>query len=86
MKARNYTVNENGLNQIHKILAEHHKLGGDHFDKKMLRAWAADAEFQLEQGNPAMIEIRAWDSISGHTETFTISDEGFDVEEIDIEE
>lgn len=86
MKALNYTVNDNGLNQIHQFLAEHHKKGGDHFDKSMLLAWAADAEFQLAEGNPASIDIRSWDSVSGHTETFTISDEGLDAEEIDIEE
>lgn len=86
MKALNYTVNDNGLNQIHQFLAEHHKKGGDHFDKSMLLAWAADAEFQLAEGNPASIEIRSWDTVSGHTETFTISDEGLDAEEIDIEE
>lgn len=86
MKALNYTVNENGLNQIHQFLAEHHNKGGDHFDKSMLLAWAADAEFQLAEGNPASIEIRSYDAVSGHTETFTISDEGLDAEEFDIEE
>lgn len=86
MKARIYTVNDNGLNQIHQFLAEHHKKGGDHFDKDMLRSWAADAEFQLSEGNPARIEIRSFDSVSGHTEEFTISDEGLDFEEVEIEE
>lgn len=86
MKARNYTVNDNGLDQIHQFLAEHHKKGGDHFDRDMLRAWAADAEFQLAEGNPASIELRSWDAVSGHTETFTISEEGMDFEEVEIEE
>lgn len=86
MKTIHYAVNANGLNQIHQFLAEHHKKGGDHFDKSMLLAWAADAEFQLAEGNPASIEIRSWDAVSGHTETFTISEEGLDAEEIDIEE
>ena len=85
MKARNYTVNANGLTQIHQFLAEHHKKGGDHFDRDMLRAWAADAEFQLSEGNPASIELSSWDSVSGHTETFTISEEGLDFEEVEIE-
>ncbi len=75
MKARIYTVNDNGLNQIHQFLAEHHKKGGDHFDRSMLLAWASDAEFQLGEGNPASIEIRSRDTVSGHTETFTISAE-----------
>jgi hypothetical protein len=86
MKYTNYTVNENGLNQIHQFLAEHHKKGGDHFDRSMLRAWAADAEFQLAEGNPASIELRSFDAVSGHTETFTISEEGLDFEEVEIEE
>lgn len=86
MKARIYTVNDNGLNQIHQFLAEHHKLGGDHFDRDMLRAWAADAEFSLAEGNDAGIEIRSFDSVSGHAETFIISNEGLDFEEVEIED
>ena len=69
-------VNAAGLAEIHAFLAEHHKLGGDHFTPEMLRAWADDAEFQLAEGNGASIEIRSWDSASGHTETFTVSDAG----------
>lgn len=86
MKFRAYAVNENGMQQIHEFLAERHKKGGEHFTKGMLRAWAADAEFQLAEGNPATIEIRSFDAKSGRTETFTISDEGLDFEEIGAEE
>lgn len=86
MKAKQYSVNEKGLSEIREFLADNHKKGGDHFTPEMLRAWAADAEFQLGEGNPAMIEIRAWDTVSGRTETFTISDAGLDCEEIEIEE
>jgi hypothetical protein len=63
-------LNENGLAQIKEFLAEHHKKGGEHFTREMLCAWAADAEFQLGEGNPASIEIRSFDSVSGHTEEF----------------
>lgn len=66
-------VNEEGLREIHAFLAENHKLGGDHFTADMLRAWAADAEFQLGEGNDAGIEIKSCDSVSGHTETYTLS-------------
>lgn len=69
-------VNAVGLAEIHAFLAEHHKLGGDHFTAEMLLAWAADAEFQLAEGNGASIEIRSWDSVTGHTVTFTVSDAG----------
>lgn len=69
-------VNEAGLKEIHAFLAERHKLGGDHFDRNMLLAWAEDAEYQLGMGNPATIELKSWDSISGHTECFTVSEDG----------
>lgn len=72
------TINEAGLKEIHAFLAENHKLGGDHFTQDMLRAWAADAEFQLGEGNPAIIEIPQWDTVSGHTETFTVSNDGLE--------
>ena len=79
-------MNEQGLNEIKEFLASNHKKGGDHFTREMLQAWAADAEFQLREGNPAMIEIRSFDAVSGHTETFTLSDAGLDCAEIEIEE
>ena len=44
-----YTVNDTGLAEIQEFLADNHKLGGDHFTADMLRAWAADAEFQLAE-------------------------------------
>jgi hypothetical protein len=75
MKTKTLTINENGLAQIRQFLKTHHKRG-DIFDLVMLGAWASDAEFQLIEGNGATIEIRQWDSISGHTETFTVSPVG----------
>jgi len=86
MKTKQYSVNEQGLNEIKEFLASNHKKGGDHFTREMLQAWAADAEFQLGEGNPAMIEIRSFDAVSGRTETFTLSDAGLDCAEIEIEE
>lgn len=86
MKVKQYTVNDKGLAEIHQFLADKHKRGGNHFDRSMLQAWAQDAEFQLGEGNPASIEIRSWDSVSGHTENYTISDEGLDCEEVEIDE
>jgi len=82
-----YTVNANGLAQIAKFLRNNHKKGemiADNAD--MLRAWAQDAEFQLGAGNPASIEIRSYDSVHGYAQTFDISDEGLDAEEIEIDE
>ena len=86
MKYTRKTVNAAGLKEIHAFLAENHKLGGDHFTPSMLRAWAADAEFQLEEGNPATIEIKSWDSVHGHTQEFTISEAGLGSEMVEIDE
>jgi hypothetical protein len=78
------SVNANGLKQIRHFLADNHKKGGEHFDDEMIRAWAADADFQLGEGNPASIEIRAFDSVSGHAEEFTVNADGLDCEEIEV--
>lgn len=86
MKAKQYSVNEQGLSEIQSFLADKHRLGGAHFDRAMLQAWAQDAEFQLGEGNPASIEIRSFDSVSGHAENYTISDNGLDCEEIEVDE
>jgi hypothetical protein len=86
MQVTTYTVNEQGLNEIKEFLADNHKKGGDHFDRGMLLAWAAEAEFQLSEGNPATIEINARDSIHGCTQEFTISDAGLDAETVEIDE
>lgn len=86
MKITTYTVNAAGLNEIKQFLAKNHKLGGDHFNDDMIRAWAQDAEFQLGEGNPASIEIRATDSVHGYTQTYRISTEGLDAKTVEIEE
>jgi hypothetical protein len=85
MKIKQYRVNATGLEEIKKFLSDNNKLGGEHFDDSMLRAWARDAEFQLGEGNPAGIEIRSRDTVSGHTENYTISDAGLDCIEIEVD-
>ena len=83
----NHTVNAAGLSEIAAFLAAHHKKGGDHhFTADMLIARAADAARQLGDGNTATIEIRSWDTVSGHTETYTISEAGIDTEVVEIDE
>ena len=79
-------VNSAGLAEIQEFLAENHKHGGAHFTADMLGAWAADAEFQLAEGNSPTIEISSRDSVSGHTETYTISDAGLEAEIVVDEE
>lgn len=86
MITKQYTVNEEGLDEIHTFLSEKHKLDGTHFNRSMLQAWAQDAEFQLSEGNPASVEIRAFDAVSGHTEEYTISPAGLDFKLITVEE
>lgn len=86
MQVTTYTVNEHGLNEIKEFLAANHKNGGDHFTRDMLQAWAADAEFQLSEGNSATIEIRAHDCIHSYTMEYRISDAGLDAETIEIDE
>lgn len=86
MQAAIRTINASGIREIADFLAAHHKLGGDHFTADMLRAWAADAEFQLAEGNTPTIEIKSWDAVSGHAETFTVSDAGVSEELVDIDD
>lgn len=86
MKIIDRTINAQGLKEIHVFLSENHKLGGDHFDEKMLEAWAEKAEFQLAEGNPACIEIASHNSVSGHAVEYRISDDGIDSREIDIDD
>ena len=74
------TINSIGIAEIQAFLTARHKLGGDHFTPAMLCAWAKDAEFQLGEGNSATIEIKSREAVSGHTETFTVSDAGIDTE------
>ena len=76
----NKTINDSGLQEIHNFLGKYHKKGFDHFTKDMLRAWAADAEFQLSEGNQPTIEIRSFDSVTGAATEYTISDDGINSE------
>lgn len=85
-KITTYITNENGLSQIHAHLSSLHKLGGDHFTRDMLLAWAADAERNMNDAGQPAFEISAWDSVSGRTELCRITDDGFDKEETNIED
>lgn len=74
-----YTVNNIGIAEIAEFLKNNHKKGDIISESKdMLNAWAAEAEFQIAEGNPASIEIRSFDSVHGRTQEFTISDDGLD--------
>jgi hypothetical protein len=79
----NREVNETGLREIKEFLARNHKKGGDYFTRDMLQAWAEQAEFQMREGNPPSIEIRAYESVHGYTQEYTISDEGITTTEVE---
>lgn len=73
------TINEKGLAAIAQWLAEKHKRPADVAGRE--GAWASDAEQSMLNGNPPLIEIRAWDAVSGHTECFRVPDECIDGED-----
>jgi hypothetical protein len=75
----NIRINTTGINQIRQFLADNHKLGGDHFDAAMLRAWAGEAEDCYAAGNGAAIEIKSWDTWRGHAVTLEIREDGYDI-------
>ena len=85
MKTTLKTVNATGLREIHEFLAKNHRLDITHFDHPMILAWAYDVEDSMAEGNGAEIELRSRDSLSGCTQTYTISDAGLDVEYVEIE-
>ena len=84
MTCVNYTVNQNGLDQIKNILREKHKaFQNQEATAENLSAWASDVEDSLNNGNDASFEIKSWDHVMGRTETFELSSGGYDAEEIE---
>lgn len=75
-------INENGLKQIAEALGRHHKMGREHFHEAMLRSWAQEAEEHHNSGNGCYIEICSFDSKSGAAVEVTITEDGYDVEEV----
>lgn len=79
-----YSINETGLTEIAAFIIANHKDGARIANyRSVIHAWAAEAEESLDNGNPAMIEIRASASVSGSPVTFTVSDAGVDVAEVE---
>jgi len=76
-------INQQGYGEILDFLRKNHRFcqDNDFFDKKMLDAWATDAEFQLAEGNPPTIEIPAHYAVCGRAIELRISDEGVDQEQ-----
>lgn len=78
------TVNAQGLAEIQEFLYANHKQGKASQDG--LHAWAADAEFQMGEGNPPCIELKAHESNSGRVIEFEISPAGIDTRVIHDDE
>lgn len=67
-------VNATGLAEIKSFLRRRHFV--QDWEKNYLRALAERAERQMARGSPPVIELKAWESLSGHVEEFQISDAG----------
>ena len=85
------TINAAGIEEIRAFLLANHTTpdlyeGTTKFTMDMLRAWAADAEFQMSEGNPPRIEIRAADCVHGWTTEYEISNAGLDSREVEIDD
>ena len=50
--------------------------------QQMLSSWAAELEDVLDSGNGDEIEISKHDTISGHTEHLSVSDDGINIGEM----
>lgn len=78
-----YFVNELGLKEISDFLQANHKSHESFYgNSDCLKAWAKQAEFQIGEGNDAEIEINSWNSVSGRTEKYKISNEGLTFERV----
>ena len=88
---KTHTINENGMQQIVDQLKSQCKpivfdgwLDDDLIDSRrsqeMLSAWASELEDVLDSNNGDEIEISHNDTISGHIEFLSVTDEGIDVE------
>lgn len=78
-----YQLNDAGMQQLRQFLANNLKLRPEVELDEVLGAWAQEAEQSLNAGNPAIVELKNWESLDGHTQTFEITDAGVDTFEID---
>lgn len=84
MTLKTHRLNAAGIQELRDFLIANLKLrDGVSLDDDIVSAWAQDAEQSADNGNPPMIELRAWESLSGATQTFTVSGSGVEVSAID---
>ena len=69
-------VNATGLAEIKSFLVANHVKQGHDWSLGQLSAWAHMAERQMDIGNPPVIELRSWESLTGRPEQYQISDAG----------
>lgn len=83
----NYRLNATGKAQLRGFLANNYK-HYDADDNNQFLAFCAEVEDSRNLNNQpiGVLEIRSNDSLSGHTENDTFSDDCFDAEEIDEDE
>jgi len=88
---KKHIINEIGMQQIVDQLKSQCKpsvfdgwleddLIGSRRSKEMLSSWATELEDMLNSGNGDEIEISQHDTISGHIEFLSVTDEGIDIE------
>jgi len=88
---KSHIINDNGMQQIAEQLKAKCKpsvfdgwLDADLIDSRrsqeMLSEWAATLEDVLDSGTGDEVEISQHDTISGHTEHLSVSEDGINVE------
>lgn len=76
-----YTINQLGMQELTEFIRNHHKDGEILCNSpSSLNAWASEAEENLDNGSDPSIEMKWYETKSGHTEIFTISSDGFDTQ------
>ena len=82
-----YSVNQNGLDQIAEFLRAYHKNGALLSEiNDTLFAYAKKVEFSLSENDRAEFEISASNSINGWTELCSLTPDGLDSVEVEIDE
>ena len=77
MITENKVISQQGVEWIAKELLQRSKIRekGEDAMWDAAQAYAADAEFQIAEGNPPCFEIKKWDTTSGHTEEIEIPEQ-----------
>jgi|32_taG_2_1085360.scaffolds.fasta_scaffold13787_4 hypothetical protein len=81
---QNHKINEKGLEQIKSFLMGNHRnFQNEQPNQKQLLAWAFEAEQHADNGDGGYIEIASFDSVQCRTQIFELTDNCFDVAEVE---